>query len=129
MDARISKLDAARNQVFGWASIAATVDGETLIDKQGDVIDPQDLEDAAYEFVLAFAKDGLDEMHSRVTKGQLIESLVVTEDKLAAMGLPAGVLPTGWWVGFQVDPATFAKVRAGDYGMFSIEGVAERVEV
>jgi hypothetical protein len=126
MDAQIRKLDAAQNLVFGWASVAVTVDGEQLIDKQGDIIPPDELEQAAYEFVLKWRE--ADEMHTQVTKGHVIESLVVTPEKLDALGLPAKSLPTGWWVGFKVDPATFAKVAAGDYAMFSIEGQAQRVE-
>lgn len=123
----IAKLDPDRNLVFGWASVAATVDGELLIDKQGDVIPPEELETAAYEYVLEFRE--ADEMHQRIAKGALVESLVATPEKVAAMGLPPGSLPVGWWVGFKMDPATFQAVKAGKYPMFSIEGTAERVEV
>lgn len=127
MDATIKKLDEAQNLVFGWASVAVTVDGETVIDKQGDIIPADELEAAAYEFVLKWRE--ADAMHDQITRGQVVESLVVTDDKLAALGLATGALPTGWWVGFKVDPATFARVKAGDYSMFSIEGVAQREEV
>jgi len=126
MDAAIRKLDEAQNLVFGWASVAVEADGTTLIDKQGDVIDPDTLERAAYDFVLEWRE--ADEMHDRVTKGHVVESVVLTTEKRAAMGLPADG-PVGWWVGFKVDPATFAKVKAGTYQMFSIEGVAQREEV
>jgi len=125
-DFALAKLDPDRNLVFGWASVAATVDGETLIDKQGDIIPPDELESAVYEYVLEFRD--MDEMHTQVSKGQLIESLVLTPEKRAAMGLPADGV-TGWWAGYKVDPKTFAKVKAGSYPMFSIEGRAERVEV
>ena len=70
-----------------------------------------------------------DEMHTQITKGHVVESLVVTPEKLEALGLPAGSLQTGWWVGFKVDPVTFAKVQSGEFQMFSIEGTAQRVEV
>lgn len=123
----IRKLDSDRNLVFGWASIAVTAGGETLIDKQGDIIPPGELETAAYDYVLEFRE--ADEMHSRVTKGHLVESLVVTEDKLQAMGLAQGALPLGWWVGYKLDPPTFQAVKAGKYQMFSIEGTANREEV
>lgn len=123
----VAKLDADQNLVFGWASISATADGTTLIDKQNDIIPPAELESAVYDYVLEFRE--ADEMHTQVTKGHLIESLVTTPDKLMAMGLQPNTLPTGWWVGFKVDPATFQAVKAGRYPMFSIEGTAERVEV
>ena len=41
---------------------------------------------------------------------------------LEKLGLASDALPLGWWVGFQVDPETFAKVKAGLYTMFSIQG-------
>lgn len=123
----VMKLDPVRQLVFGWASIAITKDGETLIDKQGDIIPTAELEDAAYEYVLEFRE--ADEMHSQITKGHLVESVVFTPDKITAMGLPVGLVPTGWWVGFKVDADTFRKVQDGTLSMFSIEGVAEREAV
>ena len=60
----------------------------------------------------------------------LIESVVFTEEKMQAMGIPAGTLPIGWWIGFKVlDEEVWEKVKDGTYPMFSIEGEAERVEV
>jgi hypothetical protein len=121
----VLKLDTARQLVFGWASVAVTKDGETLIDRQGDIIPPQELEDAAYEYVLTYRE--ADEMHNQITKGQLVESVVFTPEKLRVMGLPADSAPTGWWVGFKLDAETFRKVQDGRLSMFSIEGTAERV--
>ena len=40
----IKKLDPAQNLVFGWASVAITVDGNQVIDKQGDIIPTDELE-------------------------------------------------------------------------------------
>ena len=69
-------------------------------------------------------------MHERGGVAYLIESVVFTEEKMAAMGIPEGTLPVGWWIGFQVtDADVWKKVKDGTYSMFSIEGKAERVEV
>ena len=69
-------------------------------------------------------------MHERGGAAYLIESVVFTDEKVAVMGIPEGVLPVGWWIGFQVtDPEVWEKVKNGTYSMFSIEGEAERVEV
>lgn len=123
---QVLKTDDARQLVFGWASVALNKDGSPLVDLHGDQIDPQDLEDAAYEFVLKFRD--MNERHTEDSKGQLIESFVVTPDKLEKMGLPGDTLPVGWWTGFYVsDREVFEKVRSGEYTMFSIEGSAERV--
>ena len=48
----------------------------------------------------------------------------------AAMGIPEGVVPEGWWIGFKVtDDEVWEKVKDGTYPMFSIEGEAIREEV
>ena len=115
-------------QAFGWASVAIAENGETLEDWQGDIIEPDELESAAYKFVDLYREGG--EMHERGGVAYLIESVVFTEEKMAAMGIPEGTLPVGWWIGFQVtDADVWEKVKDGTYSMFSIEGKAERVEV
>ena len=69
-------------------------------------------------------------MHERGGVAVLIESVVFTEDKMAAMGIPAEMLPVGWWIGFKVtDSDVWEKVKDGTYSMFSIEGEAERIPV
>lgn len=122
----IVKADADQNMVFGWASVIENADGTPAVDSQGDVIYPDELEKAAYKFVLEVRKAG--EMHRRVEGvGELVESVVLTKAKREAMGLPAGV--TGWWVGFKVAPEVFAKVKSGEYGGFSIGGRGSRKEL
>jgi cation transport regulator ChaB len=125
---RIAKLDAAEHLVFGWASVAIRKDGEALEDLQGDLIDPEDLEQAAYQFVLHFGETGV--AHQGETVGHLVESLVVTKQKLAAMGLDADALPQGWWVGFYVpDEDVWRRIEDGTYRMFSVQGTAQREPV
>ena len=115
-------------QAFGWASVAIAENGETLEDWQGDIIEPDELESAAYKFVDLYREGG--EMHERGGVAYLIESVVFTEEKMAAMGIPEGTLPVGWWIGFQLtDADVWEKVKDGTYSMFSIEGEAERVKV
>jgi len=124
----IKKADSEKMQAFGWASVSLVENGEQIEDWQEDMIDPEDLEEAAYQFVI-FYRDG-GEMHERGGVATLIESIVFTEEKQAALGIPAGTLPVGWWIGFQItDPEVWEKVKSGEYPMFSIEGEAERVEV
>lgn len=126
--ARILKIDPDRNLVFGWANVSIRKDGQQIEDHQGDLIDPEDLEDAAYSFMLDFSAAG--EMHTGQSIGRVIESFVVTKAKLQAMGLSEEALPLGWWFGAYIeDDAAFAKVKAGEYRMFSIQGRALPVEV
>ena len=124
---RIRKSDDEKMLALGWASVSMRVDGELIEDGQGDIIEPKELEEAVYEYVRLYREGG--EMHERAGAAVLIESVVFTEEKMWAMGIPAGALPIGWWIGFQVlDKEVWEKVKDGTYQMFSIEGEAERVK-
>ena len=121
-----AKLDVERQLAFGWAYVADD-DGRVVIDHSGDFVDKAalpDLEDAVYEYVL-HSREG-DEMHVRTTGvAKLVESVLVTADKLAAMGLSGS--RTGWWVGYRVtDLSVWSKVKSGDYPAFSIRGIGVR---
>lgn len=112
--------------VFGWASVAKDKDGHRPIEWQGDEIEMYEMEPAVYDFVL---EQGITkEMHRKESaKGQIVESVIFTKEKMAAMGIPEGVVPEGWWVGFKLeDRETFKKVKDGEYKMFSIEGKGVR---
>jgi hypothetical protein len=121
----IAKSDDLEQHVFGWANVAVTKSGEQTIDHHLDVIDPEDLELAAYDFVMNARVSGED--HAGDVDATCIESIVFTKEKIDAMGLPEGLLPeAGWWVGFHI-PDRDAYERARDSkSMFSIEGTAIR---
>ena len=125
---KIAKSDDDKHLAFGWANVAIRADGEEIEDWQEDIIEPEELENAAYQYVLLYREGG--EMHERGGAAVLVESVVFTEEKMQAMGIPAGTLPIGWWIGFKVtDEDVWEKVKDGTYPMFSIEGEAERIEV
>ena len=126
---QVKKTNNEKMQAFGWASVAIAENGETLERLAGRHHRALlELESAAYKFVDLYREGG--EMHERGGVAYLIESVVFTEEKMAAMGIPEGTLPVGWWIGFQVtDADVWEKVKDGTYSMFSIEGEAERVEV
>ena len=123
---KIKKSDDDKHLAFGWASAAADINGETVVDCYEDIIDIEELEQAAYKFVELYREGG--EMHERGGCAVLVESIVFTPEKIAAMAIPEGTVPTGWWIGFKVtDDDVWAKVKDGSYPMFSIEGQAVRV--
>ena len=126
----VMKTDDDKRLVFGWASVSIKVDGEQLEDRQQDMIDPEDLEEAAYEYVLNFRDTGEEHIQSLRKKGKLVESCVFTAEKQRAMGIPEGIVPIGWWIGFKIeDDDAWEKVKNGTYKMFSIEGKANRMPV
>ena len=123
----IAKAESDKMQVFGWASVAVSKDGQRLSDHEGDEIDPEELEKAAYEYVLNFRDAGERHDPDKRQKGKMIESVVFTKEKQEAMGLPEASLPEGWWIGFQItDEETWRKIKSGEFKMFSVEGQGER---
>lgn len=127
-DMEVAKFKEAEQLVFGWASIALTAKGIPAFDWEGDIMSPQVLEKAVYDFVLKYRVTG--EMHEGGTKGSLVESVIFTKEKMAAMKIPEGIVPEGWWVGFHIpDAEVFGKVKSGVYKMFSIQGKIKRLKV
>lgn len=125
---KITKSDDDKMLAFGWANVSIKADGEIIEDYQEDIVEPEELESAAYNFVELYREGG--EMHERGGAAVLIESVVFTDEKIRAIGITPGTLPVGWWIGFKVtDKDVWEKVKDGTYSMFSIEGEAERVEV
>lgn len=116
--------------VFGWGNVAADADGARIEDLQGDVIPTEELEKAAYDHVLRFRSTGEKHDPALRHKGRLVESCVFTREKQAAMGIPPGILPEGWWVGYKIDdPAAWAKIKSGEYQSFSVGGKGVRTPV
>lgn len=134
---KIEKTDDDRQICFGWAYVTAK-GRQQIVDHSGEFVDdPRVLEDAAYAFNL-YHREG-DERHTETVKAQLIESLMVTDEKLEAWATIDGELdvaklevlketiPSAWWTGWYIeDPELFAKVKDGTYPMLSIGGWAER---
>jgi hypothetical protein len=125
----IAKQDDEQQIVFGWAYVSHDAMGVQQIDKSGEFVpDPEELEKAAYQFVLN-SRDGGD-LHVRKGVSTLVESVVFTKEKCEAMGIPAGTMPTGWWVGFKVHDAEVWKAhKQGQRSSFSIHGKGVRKKV
>ena len=125
---KIQKQNDDKRIAFGWAYQCVTKTGEQCVDHSGDIVDVSEIEKAAYRFVKLY-REGSDN-HERGGIGTIIESMVFTKEKAEALGLPEGVMPEGWWVGFEVtDEEVWKKIKTGEYTMFSIEGTASRVPV
>lgn len=138
---KIAKMDAAKKQVFGWANVANTwrfVEDHwelvPVIDTQQGIMEITALEDAAYAYVAESRKNG--EMHWDYYTGApfeqvgyCVESMVFTKEKQAALGIPDGLVPEGWWLGIQLtDDDAWDKVVSGVYGGFSIQGSIKYVD-
>jgi len=127
MPTGVIKTDAKTGMVYGWASVSAKADGSPLVDRDGDTIPTPVLESAMHDFMASYRSGGV--MHEGDDEGIVVESLLVTAEKLEAMGIPAEVaqsIPEGAFIGLKLDPtsATFQRVQSGELGMFSIFGKA-----
>ena len=122
----------AKRQVFGWSYQTHSPGGDLVIDKSGDYVDDiEELETTAYDYVLRSRTGGADHRKdasgSAIKKSTMIESVVFTPEKIEKMGIPPGVMPHGWWVGFQIeDDETWARVESGELTSFSISGKGTR---
>lgn len=124
----ISKTRDDECLVSGWANVALDKNGNAPLDWQDDIIAPETLEKAAINFMLDYRGSG--EMHKGKSKGTVVESIMLTKEKQAAIGIPEGTVPEGWFITVKVhDPEVFAKVKDGTYKMFSIQGKAKRVKL
>lgn len=127
----ISKTDTEKRQVFGFATVTH-IDGQPIVDRQGDFVPLEEIEKAAYTYVVESRKGG--DMHARdgempLHTSDLVESFVITPEKLRTMGLDENAVPHGWWVGFKVnDDAQWEKVKNKERTGFSIHGSGRRVE-
>lgn len=127
-DVDIMKMNDDQHLVFGWANISLDKEGDVPLDWEGDITAPHVLEKAAYQYVLK--NKGTGEMHQGETVGHLVESVMFTKQKCETMGIPEGVMPEGWWVGFYVpDDEVVAKIKNGTYNMFSIQGKAKKLKM
>lgn len=126
---QIVKIAEDKQLVFGWAYVTHDQAGELNVDGSGEFVDdPEEMEKAAYDFVLK-ARTG-DSDHDLTVKSTLVESVVFTPEKIAALGLQKSDLPCGWWTGWKVhDPDVWAGVKSGKYASFSIFGRSTKKDI
>jgi hypothetical protein len=118
----ISKMDTDKRQVFGFCTVTH-VNGEPVIDLQGDYVPLEEIEKAAYGDM--HTRDGEQPLHT----SDMIESVIITPEKLESWGLAKDAMPYGWWVGFKVnDDDQWEKVKKNERTGFSIHGSGKRVE-
>ena len=137
---RVEKTDVPEQNVFGWFSFAAHPDGGTHVDLDGDVISPEELERASYQFVKEARVSG--EGHDGGDPdGALIASIAFTDDIIDALSIDPVTrepnqelrkamkdhMPRGWFGGFHLDSReAWDRVVSGELPEFSIEGTADR---
>jgi hypothetical protein len=139
-DAQIFKFDSGDDltgkMVFGIASMISE-GGKLVVDKQGDIIAPRELENAFYNYLLDGGKHG--EMHKFVGTGRCIAGYVISEEhKMAirkagyklSLTNKAGEECEGLIAGWVIDePTTLEKIKSGELPELSIGGTGMRVNL
>ncbi len=121
---QILKIDPEQRIAYGWASVV-TENGAPVIDRQGDIIDPQELSRAASQFMRK--SRSAKQMHAGPPVGEVLHSLPLTDDLAKSLGLDSA--RQGWIVGIRVnDDSVWQKVKSGQLGAFSIGGQAVKEE-
>ena len=120
IEGQILKADEEQRMVYGWASVV-TEKGEPVVDRQGDVIEPDTLVKAASKF-MEHVRVGK-EMHKGDQIGAVIHSMPITKEIGESLGIQSD--REGWIVAFKVyDDEVWDKVKSGELAAFSIGGRA-----
>ena len=120
IEGQILKADDEQRLVYGWASVV-TEKGEPVVDRQGDVIEPETLVKAVNSFMenIRVGK----EMHKGDQIGAVIHSMPITKEIGESLGIQSD--REGWVVAFKVyDDDVWARVKSGELAAFSIGGRA-----
>ena len=120
VEGQILKADDEQRLVYGWASVV-TEKGEPVVDRQGDVIEPDTLVKAVNGF-MEHIRVGK-QMHTGDQIGAVIHSMPITKEIGESLGIQSD--REGWIVAFKVyDDNVWAKVKSGELAAFSIGGRA-----
>lgn len=113
----VLKAIPSRRMVYGWASVV-TKDGTAVEDRQGDVMDIDNLRETVHDFM---AHRVGKTMHTGAETGEIVDSFVIDAEVAAAFGVNFGC--EGWMVGYKVkDDAVWKRVESGELRAFSIGG-------
>lgn len=109
--------------------VAVRKDGKTVVDHDDQWTTPEEVEDAAYDFVLNAANgpvSGEDHDLDAEPDAFLIESVAFTAEKLVAMGMDPGAVDLGHWIGLYIpDDEAYSRVKSGEKAMLSVDGWAQ----
>lgn len=91
-----------------------------VVDAQGDIVSPEEIERAAYRFLAEGG--GVAEMHGAPGAGDVVESFIARD------GDPH-FTPGAWVLGVRLAPEVWERVRRGELTGFSMGGRGVRVPV
>ena len=131
---KVQKVEQDQHEVYGWLYVTNHPDGTQVVDRSGEFIRTETLERAVTKYMLEQRVGGSVHMRNEdgsvFQAGRIIASMVFTKRMCGALGIPDGVLPQGWFVGYKIDhEPTWEAIKSGTLTCFSIGGRAQRREV
>ena len=121
----IKKANEEKRIVYAWAYVCS-VSGDQVVDHSGDVIDEEEMERMAYDFMEEYRDGG--EMHNRRGVASAVASMPFTKELQESLGIDVGKV--GWLIVFRInDDDVWEKVKNGTYKMMSIGGKATREKI
>ena len=125
----VIKYNEDSGEVTGWAALASN-NGEPIIDYHDELIMISELEKAAHDLMLTGGAGKAGEMHGKRV-GDIVESMVVSKEKMEALGYkPAGAATEGWAVTLKLrDEGAKARVKSGELKEMSIHGMSRKIPV
>lgn len=121
----IEKANDEKRIVYAWAYVCSS-GGEQVVDHSGDVIEEDEMERMAYDFMESYRDGG--EMHSRRGVASAVASMPFTTELQKAIGIDVGKV--GWLIVLKIkDDDVWEKIKNGTYKMMSIGGTAHREKI
>lgn len=121
----LSKVDESLGLIFGFG-IVSTVDGEPLIDLQGEWIPPEEMLKASVEFMLA--KREMRVQHTDDKAGDVIFAWPLTNETAKAFGITNS--QEGLMLAVRPhDPEILKQAAQGKFSGFSVGGLCAREEM
>lgn len=108
--------------------------GQPVIDSQNDIIEESVLQKAAHDFIVDARKGDFMHHPSGAKVGEVVESMVFTQDLQKALGIVCkndkGEPIVGWLFCMKIlNDALWKAQKEGNFKEFSIGGAAQRVAI
>jgi len=123
---------AAKRQIFGILYVSRDKNNNLVEDLKKATIEQDVLEEAVYDYMLNSRVMGtmhIGKVETPVKFGRVIESFVITDEKMEALNIPLGLTyRCAWWVGFQVESnLVWQELEKGNLPDLSLRGIAHVV--
>ena len=123
-DFQIVKCNMDQKVIFGWASAAALMDATRNENRNNGMNVSEDWESVMHAYAsMCWEKAEQCDLNIQ-KKARMIESVILTKEKMRVLGIPEGTVQEGWWIGLRVDDdVLWEKMNKGILCTFTIEKI------